>query len=726
MKLTWRFIVLIAALLASVAASATFGLRALNHLDRALDGVVTGDMERLLAITHTRRLFRSMVVLERDFLLSTSEAEQSAIERKLGTTNQELQVQVDKYARLMPTGDAAAVADIRAVRERWVELNARVLGAAKLRSPEALALSALHAKDPVSWENVIGGLVKANEQRLSHEVAGTHQTYLSARATLLTASALAALLAAGLGSVIFLGIRSNLQQVYELNASLEGKVHARTLALAEREQSLRLVLDSTGDGIVGVDASGKLAGNASAAASHWFGACTPGERAASYLFAGDPSGEGLFSLGLSQLQDDVMPWQVTVDQMPRRLLRGETILDLSYKLVPGDDKLALLVVARDVTARVHSEHAEQEARERQGLVAKLLLDKHGFSGFVRDAEHLLATLDSESEPQLALRALHTLKGNVAVYGLSTMARMCHKIEERLADSGGLPLELEVAGLKKHLRDNLRGIEDFLTSIGRDVYEVPSAEHAALVQCLVDRKDYPELLQMVEVWTWPRASERLSRLRGEAEYLARRLDKRLRVVVEHDDLRLPEGYLEQFWPTLTHVVRNALDHGIESPEERAQAGKPVEGRLRLRASLAGNELCLEIDDDGAGVDLPALRLVAERRGVVVQGDASDIDLIFHDGISTRGSATDISGRGVGLAATRAACEACGGSVTVHSETRGGTRFRFVFPRPLVDTAAIEARRERRWRLAPTARAGAGAASVTKLKLTPNGASKRAKL
>lgn len=719
MKLTWRFILLITALLASVAASATFGVRALNHLDRALDGVVKGDMERLLAITHTRRLFRSMVVLERDFLLSSSHAERATLERKLGTTSQELLQQLDKYARLMPASDVAAVADIRAVRQRWLEVNARVLEAAKRGAPEAVVLSGLHAKDPVSWESVIGGLVKANEQRLSHEVAGTHQTYLGARATLLTASVLAALVAAGLGSVIFLGIRNNLRQVNELNVNLENKVQARTMALAEREQSLRLVLDSTGDGIVGVDAAGNLAGNASAAATHWFGAAKPGAPAASYLFAGDPAGESLFLLGFSQLLDDIMPWEVTIDQMPQRLLRDQLILDLSYRLVPSDEKLALLVVARDVTARVQSERAEQEARERQALVAKLLLDKHGFSSFVRDAEHLLATLEGESDPQLNQRALHTLKGNVAVYGLSTMAQLCHKIEERLADSGGLPSELEVASLKKHLRDNLRGIEDFLTSIGRDVYDVPSTEHAALMQSLIDHRDYPELLEMVEVWTWPRASERLSRLRGEAEYLAKRLGKQLRVVVEHGDLRLPDGYLEPFWPTLTHVLRNAVDHGVETPELRAAAGKAPEGRLRVRASVTAGELCLEIDDDGAGVDLPELRRAAQRRGLAVLDDASDLDLIFRDGVSTRSTATDISGRGIGLAATRAACQACGGSVTVHSEAGGGTRFRFRFRQPVVDTLAIEARREPRWKLALEGSPALSAQPAPKLRLATTG-------
>jgi HPt (histidine-containing phosphotransfer) domain-containing protein len=516
MKLTWRFVLLIVGLLASVAVSTTFGLRALGRLDRALDAVVKSDMERLLAITHARRLFRSLVVAERDYLLSQSPKERESIERKLAATDHELGQQLDKYQRLMPARDAAALAEIRGVRARWLALNVRVLDASKAGSADALLLSGEHARDPVSWEGVIGSLVKESEQRLAREVAGTHTTFLTARATLLGASALAALVAAGLGSLIFMGIRDNLRQVLELNQNLERKVQQRTEALAERERSLRLVLDSTGDGIVGVSADGKLAGNASAAAESWFGAPTPGASASSYLFAGDASGEALFRLGMSQLLDEILPWQVAIDQMPRRLLRDERILELSYKRVSGDARLALLVVARDVTARVHSEHAEQEARERQGLVAKLLLDKQGFAGFVRDAQCLILALERETDTGAARRTLHTLKGNVAVYGLGAMAKLCHRVEDRLSDSGGLPLPFEVAALSKHLRDKLKGIEEFMTGLGRNVYEVPTEEHAALVQSLLDRKDYPELLEMVEVWTWPHTAERLSRLRGEAD------------------------------------------------------------------------------------------------------------------------------------------------------------------------------------------------------------------
>jgi two-component system, chemotaxis family, sensor kinase CheA len=699
MKLTLRFVLLIAALLLSVAATATAGWRALGRLEGALDGVVKVDVERLLAITHTRRLFRSMVVLERDYLLSTSRDDRASMGRKMATTAAELQGQIDKYEKLMPSGDARAIASIRAVRARWLDLDAGVLEAAREGRSDAIPLAGLHAKDPVSWEGVIADLVKANEKRLALEVEETHTTYATARRTLLGVSGLAALLAASLGYLIFNGIRRNLRELSELNANLEAIVKVRTEALSERERSLRLVLDSTGDGIVGVRSDCTLAANASAAAIHWFGQVTPGSCAARHLFPEDGTGQELFRLGLDQLMDGFLPPEVALDQMPRRTERRGLILDLAYKQVPGESDTVLLVLARDVTAQVHSELAEQEARERQALVGRLLLDKQGFATFVSDAEHLVQSLDGEEDPVVARRQLHTLKGNVAVYGLGSMARLCHEVEDRLAEFGGLPLAAEVEALTTHLRHRLEGIEHFMAGLGRNAYEVEGDEHSAVIQSLLDRREYQKILQMVEVWSWPRTAERLARVRAETEYLAKRLGKQIRVEIEHSQLRLPSDYLDRFWPTVTHVVRNAVDHGIESPSLRAEHGKPAEGRIRLRSSQTEDTFCLEVEDDGGGVDLERVRQVARARGLQVWDDGRDVELIFSDGVTTRGVVTDWSGRGLGLSATRSACEAEGGSVEVVNRTGLGTRFTFRFPRPVVDTEALSAQLQRRWMLLP---------------------------
>jgi signal transduction histidine kinase len=705
MKLISRFVLLIAALLLAVAASAGSGLQALSRLDTALAAVVHGDMERLLAITHCRRLFRSMVVLERDYLLATTAEERKALSKKLPTTASDLLVQIDKYTSLAPADDEQSVREIREVRTRWLELNAGVQSAvARGDQTEAVKLSGLHAKDPVSWEGVIGKLIKTNEKRLAGQVDATHTAYLRARGTLLAVSVLAALFAAGLGYVIFTGIRRNLREVVELNTNLEGIVKARTEALSARERSLRLVLDSTGDGLVGVTRDGKLAGGASAAAVRWFGEAKAGASSAAFFFPDDETRQMSFELALEQLLEDLLPWQVSIEMMPRKMQHQDATLELDYRRVnEPDSEVALLVLVRDVTARVQSEQAERAAREQQVLVGKLLSDKQGFVSFVQDSERLIQALGIEREPVVLRRDLHTLKGNVAIFGLGSLARLCHEIEDRLETEGAdsAPTATELALLATSFQASLKGIEHFLTGLDRSVYEIDTDEHDAVVERLCQRKDCDEVLKLIETWSWSRTSEQLARMRAQAEYLGRRLEKPLRVTVEHNDLRLPPEYLERFWPTLVHVVRNAIDHGVEAPALRLERGKPAEGAVRLRTWQTDSSFCVEVADDGNGIDRQALLDAARAKGISVDPDATLSTLVFLDGLSTREEVSELSGRGVGLSATRQACEDEGGRIELETKPGEGTSLRFVFRKPVVKTGALAAKVQRRWSLHPPA-------------------------
>lgn len=700
MKLTLRFLLLVAALLIGVAASAASGYYALARLDRALDAVVKTDMERLLAITHSRRLFRSMVVLERDYLLSTSADERKGMDKKMATAATDLEEQIDKYAKLMPNEDRAAIEGIRGARSRWIELDERVREAARKGDPQAVKLAGLHSKDPVSWEASIGKLVKANEARLAKQVAGTHETYVTARTRLMVVSCLAALFAVGFGSLIFRGIRRNMNEVVELNTNLEGLVKVRTEALAARERSLRLVLDSTGDGIVGVKHDRTVSEGTSAAAERWFGVPAPGTPLADYLFPDDERQRGLFDVALDQLLDGFLPWEVSVDQMLRRFRRADLTLELEYKQVQAEgSELSMLVVVRDVTARVKSELAEQAAREQQSLVSKLLSDKAGFAAFVAEAERIFSALGSETDLPVIQRHLHTLKGNVAIFGLSSLAERFHALESRIEESGEAPSAIEVLELSDAFREKLHSIDDFLSGVSRSVYEVETADHNELIESLLARKDYQDILQMVELWTWPRTAEHLARLSSQVEYVAKRLDKQVDVVIEHNELRLPPDYLEQFWPALVHVTRNAVDHGVEPAYERVERGKPERATITLRTWQIDGSFFLEVSDDGAGIDPEAVRRAAEARGVELQPGEDPLELIFEDGMSTRQEVTDLSGRGVGLSAVRQACEAAGGRVHVTSEVGKGTKMLFEFRRPIVKTGALEQRVKRHWSLSP---------------------------
>lgn len=702
MKLTWRFLLLILSLLAAVGACVVAGTSALTRLDVALQHVVNEDMDRLLSITHARRVFRSMVVLERDYILAKTDKERADMRVKMGSLSEELTKHLDTYGKSMPESDGAAIRDIRGARERWLELHEKVRAAATRSQDDALATAKLHTKDPVSWEAAIGGLVKLSEKRLGAQVQNTHTTYLRARSTLIGVSLGAGALAIGLGTLIFLGIRRNVKEVVDLNSNLEALVAARTLALADRERSLRLVLDSTGDALIGIDKEAQLTGESSAAAERWFGALTPGGSAGSYLFPDDADAALGFQLGFAQLSEDILPWEVAVDQLPKRLRRGTHTLGLEYKPVTENGTLKnFLLIARDITASVERENMEKSSREQQHMIGRLLSDKRGFEQFVKDCEELIVELTGQTDLTLAKRGLHTLKGNSAIFGLESIAECCHRIEDRVASDAELPSAQEIAELATLWRSRMQSIQEFLTNLGHGGFEVDAQDHEQLIESLLKRRDYDEILNSVEAWSWPRTAERLTHLRAQVEYVAKRLHKDVSVHIEHNDLRTPPGYLDRVWSNLVHAVRNAVDHGIEAPEVRESRGKPPQGQIKLSTRVDDLLLHIEIADDGAGLDTGSLQRAALRAGLNVEGIAPE-KLIFVEGLSSREQATELSGRGVGMSALRQACEENGGSVHVSFVPNGGTTLLLSFPRPVVKLGALAEKLERRWSLLPKSR------------------------
>jgi two-component system chemotaxis sensor kinase CheA len=150
-------------------------------------------------------------------------------------------------------------------------------------------------------------------------------------------------------------------------------------------------------------------------------------------------------------------------------------------------------------------------------------------------------------------------------------------------------------------------------------------------------------------------------------------KQAYLMVEGDDVEVDTAVVEHMRDPLTHMIRNALDHGIEPPERRAAAGKPRAGRVTLRARRDAGSILIEVADDGAGLDLERIRRVAAERGI----DSSRLReaelkaLIFHPGFSTAPEVTDLSGRGVGMEVVRRNVELLRGTITVDSEPGAGT-------------------------------------------------------
>jgi two-component system, chemotaxis family, sensor kinase CheA len=173
---------------------------------------------------------------------------------------------------------------------------------------------------------------------------------------------------------------------------------------------------------------------------------------------------------------------------------------------------------------------------------------------------------------------------------------------------------------------------------------------------------------------------LRELRRHARVLAEETGKNLAVRIETRGVELERNVLDQLWDSLLHLVHNAVDHGLESPEERGE--KAAVATLTLSAEAVGPHVVLRVDDDGRGVDIAELRDSWARSGrLAAPAHATDeevLELLFEHGFSTRAEVSTVSGRGVGLAVVKRQVERLGGRVRIESELGRGTRFELTVP------------------------------------------------
>ncbi len=167
-------------------------------------------------------------------------------------------------------------------------------------------------------------------------------------------------------------------------------------------------------------------------------------------------------------------------------------------------------------------------------------------------------------------------------------------------------------------------------------------------------------------------------------VGRALGKQVRLEIEGESTQVDRDILEKLDAPLRHLLRNAVDHGIEMPQDRLAAGKPAEGRIRLSARHAAGMLLIELSDDGAGISLDRLRVEVVQRKLASAETAARLteaellEFLFLSGFSTRGEVTEISGRGVGLDVVQTMVRQLRGAVRIQQQTGQGTRFMLEMP------------------------------------------------
>jgi two-component system, chemotaxis family, sensor kinase CheA len=485
------------------------------------------------------------------------------------------------------------------------------------------------------------------------------------------------------------GIQERERELDGYRKNLEKLVDARTRELTHRNDEMRLVLDNIDQGLATIDREGRLKAECSRSFVEAFGAPMPGTPFFRVLAREDEKLGQALAIAYEQLVADVLPIELALDQMPNHLQVDGRYFSLAFKPIREDQELAgALLVTRDETLAQKTRQLEAEQRERAQIFERILRDPDGFREFVREVQRLIEQVGSSLNDTGVerMRALHTLKGVAGVHDATSLAQAAHHLEAALL--GDVPGQVLPALERLAERWQTLGtfVRPLLDGDSTQRVQMTPADLSALIARVREGAPHQSLLRALQRFAWEPLGLRLQRVADQLVGVARRLGKPPpRVVIDSQDLRIPPDAYRAFWSCLSHLVRNIVDHALETEQERLSSGKPAENQVQLKAWADNELLHVQVSDDGRGIDWQRLARRAKERGLPDQTREDLVEALFADGVSTADTVGETSGRGVGMSAVRAVCRELGGGISVQSETGQGTTFRFQLPLQLAGIA-----------------------------------------
>ncbi len=240
--------------------------------------------------------------------------------------------------------------------------------------------------------------------------------------------------------------------------------------------------------------------------------------------------------------------------------------------------------------------------------------------------------------------------------LDRIERLVNLVGELVINQAMLSQSLEKSGLSPH-SDAMNGLDEF-QRLTRDIQDSVMMIRAQPVKSLF---------------------QRMSRIVREASAA---VNKDVRLITEGENTEVDKTVIERLADPLTHMIRNAVDHGVESKADRQGSGKPAQGTVTLTASHKSGRVIIDVSDDGNGINRQRVFEIAVSKGLIsddVSLTDTEIDnLLFLPGFSTAASVSDLSGRGVGMDVVKTAIQSLGGRITIHSEAGTGTKFSISLP------------------------------------------------
>lgn len=514
-------------------------------------------------------------------------------------------------------------------------------------------------------------------------------------------------------------LRKTRLKLSESNATLALTLENLQVTQSQLEHAntdFRRLLDNSGEGFLTFGPDLLIDNQYSLACETMLGRAPAGRHAAELFFHDDPAKADLFATiidsVLNELDADTRESMLSL--LPAEITQGDVILKTEYKAL---DKQKFMVVLTDITAERHMATLLSREKRRLELIVMAVSDSRNFFETIDAFRGFLATglprlLQSGQAPKLLVkdlyREIHTYKGLLSQFSFPSAPKALHEIETQLSSLLSLGDALctsQLAQLVSHqvlvkpfeadlavLSDALG--EDFLLQ-GDSI--VLSAAQARQLEKLAIRllrgetvdtsvAEIRSLLHQIGTLRKVSFKDVLLGFDGVIRQAAQRMEKEVAPIEVNggDDVWIDPNDYRPFLHSLVHVFRNAIAHGLETPEGRWEAQKDELGKIRCSVTVMDHTIHLTIADDGAGIRLETLRQRAVDHGIYAADQVAQIpddtiaQLIFMDNISTQQEVSDLAGRGIGLAAVLNETKNSGGQVAVKTVAGKGTQFLFTLP------------------------------------------------
>jgi len=510
----------------------------------------------------------------------------------------------------------------------------------------------------------------------------------------------------------FLQVVNQIPRLWKsLFLQMNGRFKAVTMRLSE-------VLEHTPQGLVKVDSKGVITNEYSIQCTHYFGKDNlAGISFAKLIHPGEAEAQELWGQTYPMLFDET--GMLT-------FLDIAALLDheLSFKRDDGTTKVfvfsyypcrsiankieAIDIGIEDVTEARELERKNVMMLAEQAAMGKIYDNPESFLNLktfiVQTLSASIAYLKGIQRGEIAiesevtkdfLRKLHSLKGYAGVFALKPVGEATHHLEELMKgvqqgqSVGPAAMQELVRGLVT-LKEAYVYTESMFRRIGESLRKrllgvaFTQSEFIQLKEA-AHRGDMKEILRLTQAVEKIDSLKLIANWPDEAAKIAANLGKELEVTLEGEGGALPKRVFEDLDSVLIQLLRNALGHGLETPEQREEAGKTAQGSIRVFIETNETELCFEIQDDGRGINFEELAEHAacdERldssviKGFVAAGQPWRI--LFLSGFTTAPEVTELSGRGIGLSVVKTLIDSCGGTIQVESVLRQGTTFRIKIP------------------------------------------------